>query len=50
MALKNTSPIRLCVVQGDGISPEIMAASLHVLRAAASAFSPTSTSSNANSI
>src|ERR1041384_8230070 len=35
MALKNTSPIRLCVVQGDGISPEIMAASLHVLRAAA---------------
>src|ERR1044071_1327990 len=35
MALKNTSPIRLCVVQGDGISPEIMASSLHVLRAAA---------------
>ena len=35
MALQNTSPIRLCVVQGDGISPEIMAASLHVLRAAA---------------
>jgi 3-isopropylmalate dehydrogenase len=35
MAIQNTSPIRLCVVNGDGISPEIMAASLHVLRAAA---------------
>src|SRR6187402_644771 len=35
MTLNNTSPIRLCVVNGDGISPEIMAASLHVLRAAA---------------
>ena len=35
MTLNNTSPIRLCVMQGDGISPEIMAASLHVLRAAA---------------
>ena len=31
----NTSPIRLCVVNGDGISPEIMAATLDVLRAAA---------------
>src|SRR5262245_2206103 len=33
--LTNTSPIRLCVMQGDGISPEIMAATLAVLRAAA---------------
>ena len=35
MALKNTSPIRLCVMQGDGIGPEITAATLGVLRAAA---------------
>src|SRR5687767_10945208 len=33
--MPNTSPIRLCVVHGDGISPEITAATLHVLRAAA---------------
>ena len=32
---KNTSPIRLCVMNGDGISPEIMAATLEVLHAAA---------------
>ncbi len=31
----NTSPIRLCVMNGDGISPEIMTATLSVLRAAA---------------
>src|ERR1043165_2431212 len=31
----NTSPLRLCVLNGDGISPEIMAATLQVLRAAA---------------
>ena len=31
----NTSPIRLCVMHGDGIGPEITAATLHVLRAAA---------------
>ncbi len=31
----NTSPIRLCVMQGDGIGPEITAATLDVLRAAA---------------
>src|ERR1051325_10828104 len=31
----NTSPIRLCVLNGDGISPEIVAATLAVLRAAA---------------
>jgi 3-isopropylmalate dehydrogenase len=30
---KNTSPIRLCVMDGDGISPEIVAATLDVLRA-----------------
>ena len=30
-----SSPIRLCVLQGDGISPEIVAATLAVLRAAA---------------
>jgi isocitrate/isopropylmalate dehydrogenase len=34
MALDNTS-IRLCVMQGDGIGPEITAATLDVLRAAA---------------
>ena len=33
--LPNTSPIRLCVMQGDGIGPEITAATLDVLRAAA---------------
>ena len=33
--MTNTAPIRLCVVNGDGISPEIMAATLSVLRAAA---------------
>jgi 3-isopropylmalate dehydrogenase len=32
--MKNTSPLRLCVLDGDGISPEIMAATLEVLRAA----------------
>jgi len=31
----NTSPLRLCVLNGDGISPEIVAATLAVLRAAA---------------
>jgi isocitrate/isopropylmalate dehydrogenase len=31
----NTSPIRLCVLNGDGISPEISAATMRVLRAAA---------------
>src|SRR3954464_14071315 len=31
----NTSPLRFAVLHGDGISPEITAASLHVLRAAA---------------
>jgi isocitrate/isopropylmalate dehydrogenase len=31
----NTSPIRLCVLNGDGISPEITAATMHVLSAAA---------------
>jgi isocitrate/isopropylmalate dehydrogenase len=35
MPLPNTSPIRLCVMQGDGIGPEITAATLQVLRAAA---------------
>ena len=30
----NTSPLRLCVMQGDGIGPEITAATLAVLRAA----------------
>ena len=35
MPLPNTSPIRLCVMDGDGISPEITAATLGVLRAAA---------------
>jgi isocitrate/isopropylmalate dehydrogenase len=33
--MSNTSPIRLCVLNGDGISPEISAATMHVLRAAA---------------
>jgi isocitrate/isopropylmalate dehydrogenase len=32
--LNNSAPIRLCVLNGDGISPEIMAATLDVLRAA----------------
>ena len=35
---KNTAAIRLCVLHGDGISPEIMAATLQVLRAAAATF------------
>jgi 3-isopropylmalate dehydrogenase len=35
MPLPNTSPLRLCVLHGDGISPEIMAATLRVLRGAA---------------
>jgi isocitrate/isopropylmalate dehydrogenase len=35
MPLPNTSPLRLCVMQGDGIGPEITAATLDVLRAAA---------------
>jgi isocitrate/isopropylmalate dehydrogenase len=35
MPLPNITPIRLCALNGDGISPEIMAATLHVLRAAA---------------
>jgi 3-isopropylmalate dehydrogenase len=35
MPLPNTSPIRLCVMQGDGIGPEITTATLGVLRAAA---------------
>ena len=35
MPSPNTSPIRLCVLNGDGISPEITAATLGVLRAAA---------------
>ena len=35
MSVKNTSPLRLCVMDGDGISPEITAATLDVLRAAA---------------
>ena len=35
MPSHNTSPIRLCVLNGDGISPEITAATLGVLRAAA---------------
>src|SRR6187402_2073824 len=35
MPLPNSSPIRLCVMQGDGIGPEITAATLGVLRAAA---------------
>src|SRR4051812_39710541 len=33
-SLPNTSPIRLCVMQGDGIGPEITAATLGVLRTA----------------
>jgi isocitrate/isopropylmalate dehydrogenase len=33
--MKSISPIRFCVLDGDGISPEITAATLHVLRAAA---------------
>jgi isocitrate/isopropylmalate dehydrogenase len=33
--LKNTAPLRFAVMNGDGISSEIMAASLSVLRAAA---------------
>jgi len=32
---RNTAPLRLAVLDGDGISPEIMSATLHVLRAAA---------------
>lgn len=36
MPLPNTSPLRLCVMQGDGIGPEITAATLEVLRAAGS--------------
>ena len=36
MPSSNTSPIRLCILNGDGISPEITAATLGVLRAAAS--------------
>jgi len=35
MPPSSTSSIRLCVLNGDGISPEITAATLHVLRAAA---------------
>ena len=35
MPLPNTSPIRLAVMQGDGIGPEITAATLDVLKAAA---------------
>ena len=35
MPPSNTSPLRLCVLNGDGISSEIVAASLSVLRAAA---------------
>src|SRR4051794_14998757 len=35
MPLPNTSPIRLCVMHGDGIGPEITTATLGVLRAAA---------------
>jgi isocitrate/isopropylmalate dehydrogenase len=34
MPLPDTSPLRLCVMQGDGIGPEITAATLPVLRAA----------------
>src|SRR2546423_1459391 len=34
MSPPNTSPLRLCVMQGDGIGPEITAATLEVLRAA----------------
>jgi isocitrate/isopropylmalate dehydrogenase len=33
--MTNTSSIRLCVLSGDGISPEITAATMHVLRTAA---------------
>src|SRR3954447_9290227 len=33
--MTNTSALRFAVLDGDGISPEIMAATLHVLRAAA---------------
>src|SRR5260370_10320397 len=35
MPLPNTSPIRLCVMHGDGIGPEITTATLVVLCAAA---------------
>ena len=35
MPSSNNSPIRLCVMPGDGIGPEITAATLDVLRAAA---------------
>jgi len=35
MSNTNTSPLRLAVLNGDGISPEIMAATMGVLRAAA---------------
>ena len=35
MPLHNISAIRLCVMQGDGIGPEITTATLGVLRAAA---------------
>ena len=34
MPAPNPSPLRLCVMQGDGIGPEITAATLEVLRAA----------------
>ena len=34
MPSPNTSPLRLCVMQGDGIGPEITAVTLDVLRAA----------------
>jgi 3-isopropylmalate dehydrogenase len=35
MLLPDTAPLRLCVMPGDGIGPEITAATLQVLRAAA---------------
>src|SRR3954469_14924766 len=35
MPLPNTAPIRLCVMHGDGIGPEITTATLGVLRASA---------------
>ena len=38
MPLPDTSPVRLCVMHGDGISAEIMAATLTVLRAAGARF------------
>ena len=38
MSDKSSAPVRVVVMEGDGIGPEITAATLGVLRAAARAF------------